>query len=84
MQITEIRLIPSYPGEKVLARASVIFDSMLAVHGISIERGRKGLRVRYPVHFSKGGQRRHTAHPINEEARIYMDQSILKAYENRP
>lgn len=68
-------------GKRVLARASIVIDDMLAVHGLAVMPGRNGgLFLAMPSHNHSDGSRRNTVHPINMETRQYIEKKVFDAY----
>ena len=80
MRITDVRLLQgNNPG--ILARVSVVFDEMIAIHGLAILPGRSGgLYLAMPKFKHADGSMRDTAHPINTETRRYLEETVFKAY----
>ena len=82
MRITDIRLLEG-DGIKILARASVVFDDMVIVHGMAILPGREGgLYLAMPRHKHSDGTYRDTAHPLNAETRKYIERCIFGAFKS--
>lgn len=70
-------------GDRVLARASIVLDDMIAIHGLAVMPGRGGgLRLAFPKHVHHDGSRRDTAHPLNAETRAYVERVIFDAYRS--
>lgn len=80
MKITETRLMEG-DGERVLARATIIIDEMMAIHGLAVMKGhRGGLHLAFPTHKHSDGTKKDTAHPLNRETREYIEGEVFAAY----
>ena len=80
MAITDVRIKKVNDNTKVVAKASVTFDSAFVVHGISIVNGKKGLFVSMPTFRSKDGEYIDIAHPITLAGRAKIIKKIMDAY----
>lgn len=80
MAITDIRIKKVNDNTKVVAKASVTFDSAFVIHGFSIVNGKKGLFVSMPTFKSKDGNYIDTAHPITSDGRTAIIKQIMDAY----
>ena len=80
MAITDVRIKKVNGNTKVVARASVTFDSAFVVHGFSIVNGKNGLFVSMPTIKSKDGEYIDTAHPITADGRTAIIKKIMDAY----
>ena len=81
MRITDIRLIIG-DGRRILARASIVVDDMLAIHGLAVMPGRAGgLFLAMPDHHHTDGSKRNTVHPLNKETRAYIEGKVFAAYK---
>ena len=81
MEITDIRVKKVTSEGKMKAVASVTFDNAFVVHDIKIIDGEKGLFIAMPSKKGADGEYRDTAHPINSETRVMLQNVILEAYE---
>lgn len=82
MAITDVRIKNGNDNTKVVAKASVIFDSAFVVHGFSIVNGKKGLFVSMPTFKSKDGDYIDIVHPITSEGRVAIIKKIMDAYHS--
>lgn len=82
MAITDVRIKKVNDNTKVVARASVTFDSAFVVHGFSIVNGKKGLFVSMPTFKSKDGGYIDVAHPITTDGRTAIIKKIMDAYNS--
>ncbi len=82
MNITEVRVkaVQSRNG-KLKGWASVTFDNAFVVHNMKIIQGKKGKFVAMPNRKTKEGGYKDIAHPINNETRKSIEDSILEEYE---
>jgi stage V sporulation protein G len=62
------------------AFCSVVFDDVFIVHSVKIIQGKESLFVAMPSREAKGGEFRDTAHPIDNDFRLYMENAILARY----
>ena len=81
MQITDVRVRKITKEGKMKAVVSVTFDNIFVVHDIKVIEGDKGLFIAMPSKKGADGEYRDTAHPINSETRIMLQNTILEAYE---
>ena len=80
VRVTSIRLLEG-DGTRVLARASIVIDEMIAIHGLAIMPGRPtGLHLAMPRHVHTDGSKRDVVHPINQETRQYIEECVFDAY----
>ncbi len=80
MEITEIR-ISVRNDNKLKAFASITLDNMLVIRGLKIIEGAKGLFVAMPSRRRPDGTFQDIAHPINNEARAWLEKKVIAAYE---
>ena len=80
MAITDVRIKNVYGSIKVVAKASVTFDSAFVVHGFSIINGKNGLFVAMPTVKRKDGEYIDIAHPITADGRTAIIKKIMDAY----
>ena len=64
------------------AFCSVVFDDVFIVHSVKIIQGRENLFVAMPSQETKNGEFRDTAHPIDNDFRLKMEEIILRAYRD--
>jgi stage V sporulation protein G len=80
MEITDIQ-IKKVEGEgKLKAYASLTFDDIFVVHNIRIVEGDKGLFIGMPSRKTKTGEFKDVAHPIKQEFRKKLEDSIITAF----
>lgn len=84
MEITnvKVRLVEEHPT--IRATASVVFDNCFVVHDLKIIEGRKGIFVGMPGRVMKGlddeVNRVDIVHPINQEFRDVISNTVMKEY----
>ena len=83
MKVTEVRVkkIDSQNG-KLKGWASVTFDEAFVIHNLKIIEGQKGIFVAMPNRKTKDGEYRDIAHPLNNEMRKAIEDSIIKEFNN--
>lgn len=79
MKITEIR-IHMMGEERLKAFASVTFDDSFVVRNMKVVEGAKGVFLCMPSRKLPDGTHKDMVHPINQEFRQYLEENILKAY----
>jgi len=85
MQITEVRLKKIKSEGSMKAVASITFDNCFVIHDVKvIERKDKPLLVVMPETRRKNGTKSDVAHPINQETRDMITNSVLEQYANTP
>ncbi|MFA5162233.1 MAG: SpoVG family protein [Elusimicrobiales bacterium] len=80
MQISEIR-IHMMNEERLKAFASVTFDNCFVVRNMKVVQGVKGVFLCMPSRKLPDGTHKDMVHPITQEFRQYLEENILKAYE---
>ena len=81
MIITDVRVRKIPNDGKMKAVASITFDHEFVVHDIKVIEGDKGLFIAMPSRKTAENEFRDIAHPIKPETRIYIQETILKAYK---
>ena len=80
MKITEIR-IHLMGEERLKAFASVTFDDSFVVRNMKIVQGTNGIFLCMPSRKLPDGTHKDMAHPINQTFRTYLEEHVLKEYE---
>ena len=80
MKITEVR-IALREDDKLKAFASVTFDDCFVVRGLKIISGNGGMFVAMPSRKKPDGSYQDIAHPINNEMRDELEQTVINEYE---
>ena len=81
MEITDVRIRLVAKEGKMKAAASITIDSEFAVHDIKVIEGDKGLFIAMPSRKTSDGEYKDIAHPINSKTRAYIQDLILRKYE---
>lgn len=81
LEITDVRVKRVASVGKMKAVASITIDDVFVVHDIKIIQGEKGLFIAMPSVKTADGEFRDIAHPINSDTRQYLQQLVLKKYE---
>lgn len=79
MEVTEIRIFLA-EEERLKAYVTVTFDNCFVVRDLKIIHGNTGLFVAMPSKKKKDGAYKDIAHPIHSDFRDYLEQLILKKY----
>ena len=79
MQITEVRVFP-VNEEKLRAYVTITFDQCFVIRDLKIIQGATGLFVSMPSKKRKDGTYRDIAHPINNETRRMIEETIIAEY----
>jgi len=81
VEITRVEVRPMRNEEGSLkAFCSVVFDDVFIVHSVKVIQGKESLFVAMPSREMRSGEFRDTAHPIDNDFRLKMEQAILKRY----
>lgn len=79
MEITQVRVFP-VDEDKLKAFVSVIFDDCFVVSDIKIIEGTNGLFISMPSKKRKNGSFRDIAHPLNNDTRRKIEETIISRY----
>jgi len=80
MNITDVRIRKIDSDSNIKASVCVTLEDVFVVHDIKVIEGDKGLFVAMPSRKFTDGQYRDIAHPLNQEFRSYMQDTILTKY----
>ena len=80
MEITKVEIRPMRDEGNLKAFCSVVFDDVFIVHSVKIIQGKESLFVAMPSREVKNGEFRDTAHPIDNDFRLRMENAILAKY----
>ena len=80
MEITKVEIRPMRNEGNLKAFCSIVFDDVFIVHSVKIIQGKESLFVAMPSREMRGGDFRDTAHPIDNEFRLRMEDIILSKY----
>lgn len=84
MKITEVRVNKLNKDNRLRAIASVTFDDCFVVHGIRVIEGDEGLFIAMPSRKLKNEKFLDTAHPINNEFRRELEETVVAEYLKEP
>jgi stage V sporulation protein G len=80
VDITKVEIRPMRDEGNLKAFCSVVFDGVFIIHSVKIIQGKDSLFVAMPSRQVKDGEFRDTAHPIDNEFRLKMEDVILAKY----
>jgi stage V sporulation protein G len=80
VEITQVRVFP-VDEEKLRAFVSIVIDNCFVVSDIKIIQGTSGLFVSMPSKKRKNGSFRDIAHPLNNETRRWLEETIIASYK---
>lgn len=83
MVITDLKIRKMMTEGRLRAIVSITLDQMLAVHDIKVVQGENRLFVAMPSRKDEGGIFRDIVHPISAQARQYLEEQILEAYQEQ-
>ena len=83
MVITDLKIRKMMTDGRLRAIVSITLDQMLAVHDIKVVQGENRLFVAMPSRKDEGGIFRDIVHPISAQARQYLEEQILEAYQEQ-
>lgn len=81
MKITEVRIRNIKDAARLKAVASVTFGDSFVVHGLRIIEGDEGFFIGMPSRERKDGSFADIAHPINNEFRKELEETIIEKYD---
>lgn len=81
MRITKVEIRPMRNEGNLKAFCSVVFDDVFIVHSVKVIQGKESLFVVMPSREIKNGEFRDTAHPIDNDFRLKMEQIIIDKYK---
>jgi stage V sporulation protein G len=67
--------------DRLKAFASATFDDSFVVRNMKVVEGAKGVFLCMPSRKLPDGTHKDIVHPVNQEFRQYLEESILKAYQ---
>ena len=80
MEITKVEIRPMRDEGNLKAFCSVVFDDVFIVHSVKIIQGKESLFVAMPSREVKSGEFRDTAHPIDNDFRLKLEEAVLARY----
>ena len=83
MKVTRVKIFEGRGG--ILANMNITIDDCLAINGIKVIKGKKGIFISFPQtsYEDKDGntQYRDIVFPCTKEARAALDKVLMKKYE---
>lgn len=80
-KITEINIFPASNAGSVVAYCRIVLNNVLAIQGIRLVKGLKGIFVSWPSLQAEGGKsRRNVVWPIDKDLHLYLDEEITWKY----
>lgn len=76
-----IKKVDDQEDGSLLAYASVNFGNQFVVHNIKLLKGDNGIYIGMPRRKTRNGEYKDIAHPINAEFRKYLQDTIIRSYE---
>ncbi len=80
MEITDIR-VTLKNEDKLKAFVNITFDNQFVIRGLKIINGKTGYFVSMPSRKRPDGTHQDIAHPVNNDARRFIEDRVLAAYE---
>jgi stage V sporulation protein G len=81
LEISDIRIRKILQEGRLRAVVSLTIDNALAIHDIKLVQGDERMFVAMPSRRDESGTFRDIIHPINPEARLQIENQILRAYD---
>lgn len=81
LNITDVKIRKTGEWNRVIAVATIEIDSCFVVNDIKVVESLRGLFIMMPNRRTPDGDFKDIAHPINQETREYIQDTILKKYE---
>ena len=81
MNITQVKIFP-VEEEKLKAFVSIVFDHCFMVNDIKVIQGKDGLFLSMPSRRKKSGEFKDVAHPLNNETRRHIEETVLNEYRS--
>lgn len=83
VKVSRVHMLQDAQG-KTRAYADVIVSGAVAIHGVRVIEGDKGLFVSFPAEKSeKDGRYYEVVHPVTKEAREAIQQAVLGEYHKQ-
>ena len=82
MNISDIKIRKLMNDGRLRAVVSITLDDEIAIHDIKVVQGPERLFVAMPSRREENGTFRDIVHPISFDARQYLEQHSLNAYDH--
>ena len=80
MEITRVEIRPMKDEGNLKSFCSVVFDDVFIIHSVKVIEGSNGLFVAMPSREVGDGEYRDTAHPIDNDFRLELEEKVLAKY----
>jgi len=80
VEITRVEIRPMKDEGNLKSFCSVVFDDVFIIHSVKVIEGSNGLFVAMPSREVGDGEYRDTAHPIDNDFRLKLEDKVLKKY----
>jgi stage V sporulation protein G len=80
MEITDIR-VTLRNEDKLKAFVNITFDNQFVIRGLKVINGKSGYFVSMPSRKRPDGTHQDIAHPVNNDARRFIEEQVLLAYQ---
>jgi stage V sporulation protein G len=80
VKITKVEIRPMRNEGNLKAFCSVVFDDVFIVHSVKVIQGKESLFVAMPSREGKNGEFRDTVHPIDNDFRLELEETVLERY----
>lgn len=80
MEITEVKVFP-VNEDRLKAYVTITLNNCFVVRDLKVINGNGGLFVAMPSKKRKDGQFKDIAHPLNQETREMIENSVFEAYK---
>ncbi|MEF8726533.1 MAG: SpoVG family protein [Candidatus Bipolaricaulota bacterium] len=81
MEITRVEIRPMKDEGNLKSFCSVVFDDVFIIHSVKVIEGSNGLFVAMPSREVGDGEYRDTAHPIDNDFRLELEEKVLEKYK---
>jgi len=80
VEITRVEIRPMKDEGNLKSFCSVVFDDVFIIHSVKVIEGSNGLFVAMPSREVGDGEYRDTAHPIDNDFRLELEEKVLEKY----
>jgi stage V sporulation protein G len=80
MEITDIR-VTLRNEDNLKAFVNITFDNQFVIRGLKVINGKSGYFVSMPSRKRPDGTHQDIAHPVNNDARRFIEEQVLLAYQ---
>jgi len=80
VEITRVEIRPMKDEGNLKSFCSVVFDDVFIIHSVKVIEGSNGLFVAMPSREVGDGEYRDTAHPIDNDFRLKLEEQVLEKY----